>query len=272
MPVEVETACRDVRRHRREARHVADHLPGVQRPRRVSETQGLFALSQPCPRCRGNGTVIEKPCPKCRGTGRERRRRRYTVKIPAGVKDGTRSASRARARPGSERRSRRRSLRRRRASRPRTAYERRGDDLIVEVPVTFADAALGAKVEVPTPEGPVSLKVPAGSERRQAAARSRAAARRSLKGGGKGDVLARAEARGARRSVSRRSASCSRSCGRSSTADGRSRPRYMISVAAELVGMHPQTLRIYERRGSSGRSARPAARASTPRPTSSGCA
>src|ERR1700704_3323776 len=56
----------------------------------VSESQGLFALSQPCPRCRGNGTVVEKPCKKCKGSGRERRTRRYTVKIPAGVKDGTR--------------------------------------------------------------------------------------------------------------------------------------------------------------------------------------
>jgi molecular chaperone DnaJ len=56
----------------------------------LSESQGLFSLSQPCPRCRGNGTVIEQPCPNCRGTGRERRTKRYTVKIPAGVKDGTR--------------------------------------------------------------------------------------------------------------------------------------------------------------------------------------
>ena len=50
----------------------------------ISESQGLFALSQPCPRCRGNGTVIEKPCKKCKGSGRERRTKRYTVKIPAG--------------------------------------------------------------------------------------------------------------------------------------------------------------------------------------------
>src|SRR5207245_4209992 len=44
----------------------------------VSESQGLFALSQPCPRCRGNGTVVEKPCAKCHGTGRERRTKRYS--------------------------------------------------------------------------------------------------------------------------------------------------------------------------------------------------
>src|SRR5436305_6273108 len=55
-----------------------------------SESPGLFALSQPCPRCRGNGTVIEQPCKNCKGSGRERRRKTYTVKIKPGVKDGTR--------------------------------------------------------------------------------------------------------------------------------------------------------------------------------------
>ena len=55
------------------AGHRAGDLPGVQRPRREGREPGLFALSQPCPRCRGNGTVIEKPCPNCPGTGRERR-------------------------------------------------------------------------------------------------------------------------------------------------------------------------------------------------------
>ncbi len=90
VPVELETACSEC--------HGSGAKPGTS-PRIcpdcngrgvVSESQGLFALSQPCPRCRGNGTVIEDPCPKCKGSGRERRTKRYTVKIPAGVKDGTR--------------------------------------------------------------------------------------------------------------------------------------------------------------------------------------
>jgi molecular chaperone DnaJ len=156
----------------------------------VSESQGLFALSQPCPRCRWNGTIIEDPCPKCHGTGRERRTKRYTVKIKPGVKDGTRIRLKGKGEPGSGggppgdlyvvTRVQRSPL-----------YQRRGDDLVVEVPVTYAEAALGATVEVPTPDGPaVSLKVPAGSQDGKLL-RLRGRGAPKLNGEGKGDLLAR---------------------------------------------------------------------------------
>jgi molecular chaperone DnaJ len=155
----------------------------------TSDSHGLFALSQPCPRCRGNGTIVEHPCTTCRGSGRERVQKTYQVKIPAGARDGTRIRLKGRGEPG-------------RGGGPvgdlyvvaRVAaspqYERRGDDLIVDVPVSYADATLGAKVEVPTPEGPISLKVPAGSQPgKLLKVKGRGAPR--LKGGGKGDLLAR---------------------------------------------------------------------------------
>jgi molecular chaperone DnaJ len=155
----------------------------------VSESQGLFALSQPCPRCRGNGTVIEQPCSKCHGSGRERRRRTFTVKIKPGVKDGTKIRLKGKGEAGQHGGPNGDLIVVTRVETSPT-YERRGDDLIVEVPVSFPTAALGGKVEVPTPEGTVSLKIPSGSEDgKLLRIKGRGAPR--LKGSGKGDVLAR---------------------------------------------------------------------------------
>jgi molecular chaperone DnaJ len=155
----------------------------------ISESQGLFALSQPCPRCRGNGTVIEQPCSKCHGSGRERRRRTFSVKIKPGVKDGTKIRLKGKGEAGQHGGSNGDLIVVTRVE-PSPLYERRGDDLIVQVPVSFPTAALGGKVEVSTPEGTVSLKIPAGSEEgKLLRIKGRGAPR--LKGSGKGDVLAR---------------------------------------------------------------------------------
>jgi molecular chaperone DnaJ len=188
IPVEVETACRDCGGSGAKPGTSPKVCPECRGRGVTSESQGLFALSQPCARCRGNGTVIEDPCPSCRGTGRERRTKRYTVKIPAGVKDGTRirlkgkgEAGIAGGPPGDL------FVVTRVAESP--VYKRRGSDLEVQVPVSLADAALGTEVEVPTPEGAVSLKVPAGSEHGKLL-RIKGRGAPKLKGG-KGDVLAR---------------------------------------------------------------------------------
>jgi molecular chaperone DnaJ len=155
----------------------------------ISESQGLFALSQPCPRCRGNGTVIEQPCSKCHGSGRERRRRTFTVKIKPGVKDGTKIRLKGKGEAGQNGGPNGDLIVVTRVE-PSPIYERRGDDLIVQVPVSFPTATLGGKVEVTTPEGAVSLKIPAGSEDgKLLRIKGRGAPR--LNGSGKGDVLAR---------------------------------------------------------------------------------
>jgi molecular chaperone DnaJ len=188
IPVDVETACGDCGGSGAKPGTSPKVCPECRGRGVVSESQGLFALSQPCPRCRGNGTVIENPCPRCRGTGRERRTKRYSVKIPAGVRDGTRIKLKGKGEaglnggpPGDL------HVLTRVAESP--IYERRGADLVVEVPVSLADAALGTDVDVPTPDGAVSMKVPAGSEHGKLL-RIKGRGAPKLKGG-KGDVLAR---------------------------------------------------------------------------------
>jgi molecular chaperone DnaJ len=155
----------------------------------VSDSHGLFALSQPCPRCRGNGVIVEKPCTTCRGSGHERVTRRYAVKIPAGAKDGTRVRLKGKGEPGANG-GPAGDLFVVASVDPSPLYERRDADLILEVPLTYPEATLGATVEIPTPEGPVNLKVPAGTESgKLLRVKGRGAPR--LKGGGKGDLLAR---------------------------------------------------------------------------------
>jgi molecular chaperone DnaJ len=155
----------------------------------VATSQGLFALQQPCPRCHGMGSIVETPCPTCNGSGRERRTKRYTVKIPAGVKDGTRIKLKGKGEAGYGGASAGDLYVVTRVE-PSKVYERRGDDLVVQVPVSFSTAALGGSVEVQTPDGPVSLKIPSGTEDgKLLRIKGRGAPR--LKGSGKGDVLAR---------------------------------------------------------------------------------
>ena len=189
IPVEVDTACRTCGGTGARPGTAPRICPECNGRGVLAESQGLFAISQPCPRCRGNGTVIEQPCETCRGTGRERRTKRYTVKIPAGVRDGTRIRLKGKGEPGPAGGPPGDLYVVTRVA-PSETYERRGSDLIVDVPVAYPDAVLGGKVEVPTPEGLVTLKVPSGShDGKLLRVRGRGAPK--LKGSGKGDVLAR---------------------------------------------------------------------------------
>ncbi len=190
IPVEVTTACRECGGSGAQPGTAPVICPECNGRGVVSESQGLFALSQPCPRCRGNGTVIEKPCAKCHGTGRERRTKTYTVKIPPGVKDGTRIKLKGKGEVGAGGGASGDLFVVTRVA-PSKLYERRGSDLVVDVPVTYPEAALGATVEVPTPHGGrLSLKVKPGTQD-GALLRMRGHGAPKLGGSGKGDLLAR---------------------------------------------------------------------------------
>ena len=189
IPVELETTCSTCKGTGAEPGTQPVICPECRGRGVTSEDEGFFAFSRPCPRCHGNGTVIEKPCRTCHGTGRERRTKRYTVKIPAGVKDGTQIRLKGKGEAGYGGGPPGDLIVTTRVT-PSPLFERRDADLVIEVPVTYAEAALGAEVEVPTPDGRISLKVPAGSQDGKLL-RVRGKGAPKLNGGGKGDLLAR---------------------------------------------------------------------------------
>jgi molecular chaperone DnaJ len=148
--------------------------------------QGPFSFSQICPRCGGSGRVVEKPCPTCGGGGAETRTREVKVRIPVGVADGQRVRVKGKGTPGSN------------GGPPGDLYVtvhvaphplfgRRGDDLLLRVPVTFAEAALGAEVKVPTLDGAVTVRIPPGT----ASGKTLRVRGRGMPkaGGGAGDLL-----------------------------------------------------------------------------------
>jgi molecular chaperone DnaJ len=189
VPVDVQTACHVCGGTGAEPGTAPRTCPDCQGTGVISDSQGLFSLSHPCQRCRGNGVIVDTPCTNCRGSGRERVTRRYQVKVPAGAKSGTRIRLRGKGEPGVNG-GPDGDLFVRVEVEPSPLYERRGADLVLEVPVTYPEAALGATVQIPTPDGPVALKVPAGSEGGKLL-RVKGRGAPKLNGGGKGDLLAR---------------------------------------------------------------------------------
>ena len=128
----------------------------------LDDNQGFFSFSRPCPNCAGRGMVVETPCPTCRGSGTERRPRQVKVRIPPGVDNDQRIRLKGRGgaapqggQPGDLYVTVRVA--------PHPLFTRRGRDLQVTVPVTFAEAALGAEIKVPTLDDPVTVKIPPGT-------------------------------------------------------------------------------------------------------------
>jgi len=129
----------------------------------VRMQQGFFSVQQTCPACNGAGTVISDPCEDCHGRGRVHKTKTLSVKVPAGVDEGDRirlSGEGEAGRNGGPSGDLYVEIR----VRPHKIFERIGADLSCEVPLSFAAATLGGEVELPTLDGNVSLKVPAGTQ------------------------------------------------------------------------------------------------------------
>src|SRR5437588_1838548 len=171
--------------------------PGSQKTRcptcggrgQVVSSRGFFHISQTCPRCHGAGEIIEKPCQKCRGEGRVEKLSRFNLKIPAGIREGTRLRSLANGEAGVD------------GGSPGDLYvvihikehkifQREGDDLYCDVPIPFSVATLGGEIDVPTLEGKAHLKVPAATQSGQMF-KMRGKGITNVNGRGSGDLFAR---------------------------------------------------------------------------------
>ena len=150
---------------------------------------GFFQVRQTCPTCGGEGSVLEKPCRKCRGTGHVSAPRKIALKIPAGVDDGSRLRLAGKG-GGGLRGGENGDLYVQLSVRESDIFERDGQYLGVEIPVSPIVAALGGTVSVPTPEGEAQLKIPAGTPNGKVF-RLRGKGVPSLRGGPAGDLDAR---------------------------------------------------------------------------------
>ena len=129
----------------------------------VQMRQGFFSVQQTCPHCRGTGKVIPEPCTSCSGQGKVKKQKTLEVKIPAGIDDGMRIRSTGNGEPGTnggppgdlyiEIRLKKHDI-----------FERDGDDLHCQVPVSFITAALGGEIEVPTLAGKAAIDIPEGTQ------------------------------------------------------------------------------------------------------------
>jgi molecular chaperone DnaJ len=129
----------------------------------VQIRQGFFSVQQTCPTCRGTGKVIPEPCTPCSGQGKIKRQKTLEIKIPAGIDGGMRIRSANNGEPGTnggptgdlyiEIRLKKHDI-----------FEREGDDVHCSVPVSFAAAAMGGEIEVPTLSGKAAIDIPEGTQ------------------------------------------------------------------------------------------------------------
>jgi molecular chaperone DnaJ len=129
----------------------------------IITSRGIFSIAQTCPHCQGAGRVIEKPCRACHGNGRRNQASKIKLRIPAGVDTGSRLRSAGNGEAG-VRSGPPGDLYVVLHVRPHEMFQRDGDDLLCEVPVSFVQASLGAEIKVPTLNGETEIRIPPGTQ------------------------------------------------------------------------------------------------------------
>ena len=157
----------------------------------MSARQGIFSIQQTCPRCRGQGKIINDPCRSCRGQGRVEEQKTLSVKIPPGVDSGDRIRLSGQGEAGTNGGSAG-DLYVQVEVRAHNIFERQAENLYCDVPLNFVTAALGGELEVPTLNGRVTLKIPAETQTgRQFRLRGKGVNVSQVRSGGIGDLYCR---------------------------------------------------------------------------------
>ena len=124
---------------------------------------GMMQTTRPCDACGGSGKIIKTPCKNCKGTGTERKRKKFDSTIPAGIGEGERILLRGQGNAG-KRGGEPGDLIVEINIRPHPVFNRRGYDIFCDVPISFAEAALGGEIQIPTLEGKETFKIPEGTQ------------------------------------------------------------------------------------------------------------
>ena len=162
VPLRKEVSCADCRGNGSEngtAYHTCNICSGSGQ---TASNQGFFSFAQPCPACRGQGSVIDKQCKTCKAQGMVIKNETVKVKIPAGVDNGTVIRLRGYGGPGDSG-APDGDLLVQIAVEPHQYFKRNGSDLVLDVPLLFTEAALGSTIKIPTLKKQISLKIPAGT-------------------------------------------------------------------------------------------------------------
>jgi molecular chaperone DnaJ len=125
--------------------------------------QGFFSVQQTCPRCHGSGKHIPSPCKDCHGSGRIKKQKTLEIKIPAGIDSGMRLRHSGHGEAGSHG-APHGDLYVEIHIKQHSVFQRDGDDLHCEMPISFSTAALGGEIEIPTLDGKASIKIPSETQ------------------------------------------------------------------------------------------------------------